>query len=123
MRLLLDTHVVIWLATEPAKLSATVIDALGEAEETYVSFASAWEYVIKHAKGRPDFATPFAAIFSGLPAVLLGAEFDVVHSIAALPPIHRDPFDRLLVAQALHHRMTLVSNDADIRKYPVPTLW
>lgn len=120
---LLDTHTLIWFGTDPSKLSANATQAIINAEQVYVSFATAWEYVIKRSLGRPEFSRPFTDIMLGAPVLLLAVEFDVYAEIESLPPIHRDPFDRLLIAQALHHDLTLISKDKAIAKYPVRTIW
>jgi PIN domain nuclease of toxin-antitoxin system len=125
LRLLLDTHAFVWSQLEPgrlpAHLRATLIDP---AHSVHVSAASVWEAAIKSGLGKLSF--PFdrlAAIvadagFSELP-VISGHALEVRH----LPLLHRDPFDRLLVAQARHERLILVTRDPDMRRYPVDTLW
>jgi PIN domain nuclease of toxin-antitoxin system/antitoxin (DNA-binding transcriptional repressor) of toxin-antitoxin stability system len=105
----------------PARLRAILIDP---AHSVHVSAASIWEVAIKSGLGKLSFPLDqLAAIiddagFSDLP-VISGHALDVRH----LPLLHRDPFDRLLIAQARHERLTLVTQNADIRRYPVDTLW
>ena len=123
MKLLLDTHSVIWLALDRSQISQPVFDALADAEQIFVSFASAWEYGIKRRKRPEQLTHPFEALLADIPADRLDMAFDLFRYSESLPPIHHDPFDRMLVAQALHHGLTLVSKDRDVRKYPVPTLW
>lgn len=125
MKLLLDTHVVIWLALERQRIPAAVVDALASAETILISIASAWEYEIKRKRmqGAGEFDLPFATLIDGIPADPLGLDFNVHPYASALPAIHADPFDRMLIAQALHHDLTLVTCDEAIRRYPVPTLW
>ena len=91
-------------------------------ETLHVSFASAWEYGIKRLKHAHAVAVEFDRLL--LPSyVLLGVDFGVYRYAETLPQIHRDPFDRILIAQALDLRFTLVTSDETIRRYPVPTLW
>jgi PIN domain nuclease of toxin-antitoxin system len=125
LKLLLDTHSLIWALDAPERLSATVRDAFDRASVTvFVSAASIWEIAIKVALGRLRF--PLAE----LPRALADAAFKELPvriadglEMAQLPLVHRDPFDRLLIAQARQEGMTLVTCDAAIRRYPVATLW
>lgn len=124
MRLLLDTHALIWALHAPERLPAKILEALGAGVVVFISAASTWEVAIKVALRRLVF--PIEA----LPSALADAAFQelpirISHSLGAakLPLLHRDPFDRLLVAQARHERLTLVTRDSDIRRYPVATLW
>jgi PIN domain nuclease of toxin-antitoxin system len=121
MRLLLDTHVLIWWDAGE-RLSAAATRAIREADEVLVSGASAWELAIKASLGKVIAQRPLAdAIadsgFTELPVLVRHAE-----SLASLPPLHRDPFDRLLVAQAITERLTLVTRDEQVRQYAVRTL-
>ena len=128
MRLLLDTHVLIWwLAGDPmlsANAKAAVADA---ANKAFVSAASAWEIATKYRIGKLPQAAALAADISG---VLGGQGFvelpiTVRHGQAAggLPGPHRDPFDRMLIAQALLSDLVLVSNEAVFDRYGVRRLW
>jgi PIN domain nuclease of toxin-antitoxin system len=124
VRLLLDTHALIWALAEPARLSPEARDALGEpAHAVFVSAASAWEIAIKASLGRLDF--PLAAWERAL-AEAGFAELPVrgPHAIAAgsLPRHHADPFDRMLIAQARHEGLTLVTRDAAFAAYGVALL-
>lgn len=121
MRLLLDTHALIWALAEPQRLSAATREALtNPAHAVFVSAASAWEIAIKAALGRLDF--PLHAWEEALAAAGF-AELPVraPHAIAAaaLPRHHADPFDRMLVAQAQLEGLTLVSQDAAFGAYAV----
>jgi len=125
VRLLLDTHSLIWAFGAPERRSATVRDAFDRPSVTvFASAASIWEIAIKVALGRLRF--PLAE----LPRALADAAFKELPvriadgvEMAQLPLVHRDPFDRLLIAQARHEGLTLVTCDAVIRRYPVDTLW
>jgi PIN domain nuclease of toxin-antitoxin system len=127
MRVLVDTHVLIWMATENvARLSALAINIVGSKDnEVWFSAISILEIAIKQSLGRPDFNLDAAAIRQAF----LGIEFkelavNGVHSayVARLPTLHRDPFDRLLVAQASVEGMTLITADEQIARYPGPIL-
>jgi PIN domain nuclease of toxin-antitoxin system len=127
MRLLLDTHVFLWYISADARLSAELRDAIRDpANEVHLSAASIWEAVIKHALGKLPLAEPPA---SYLPAqrkqhriLDLSVDEGAMPHLTGLPPLHRDPFDRILVAQTLQHGLTLASTDAQVRVYPVPLL-
>jgi PIN domain nuclease of toxin-antitoxin system len=121
MSLLLDTHVVLWWLADDPGLAADIKDRIDTEPEVYVSAATTWELTIKQALGKvgpPD-----------LPERVAGSELRQLpitsrHAIRAgrLPLIHRDPFDRLLVAQAQCEGLTLVTRDIDIQKYDVSLL-
>lgn len=124
MRLLLDTHVLVWYLIDPGRLSARLAETLVDPEHAvYVSAVSTWEAAIKGGLGR--LSLPFERLEqiiadSGFAALSV----TIAHSLEVrqLPPIHRDPFDRLLIAQARHERLTLVTVDRLIRRYPVDVL-
>lgn len=125
MRLLLDTHALLWALSAPTKLPARAAAALRDPTNTvFVSAASVWEIAIKAALGKLSadldeiVGTSLEVGFEELPVTLAHARR--VHS---LPARHRDPFDRMLVAQALEEGLTLVSHDALVTAYGAPTLW
>ena len=128
MRLLVDTHVLLWAIDSPEKLSVAARGALlAEDNAVSVSTASLWEIAIKLSLGRitldPDW---FAMIEAGrvrIGARWLSVEASHCREVAVLPWHHRDPFDRLLVAQAMYEDMTLVSRDRVLADYPAPVLW
>lgn len=127
MKLLLDTHVVLWAATDPDRLTAEARAAIEDgAHDALVSVVSAWEIAIKQSLGKLELPRP-AELW--LPEVLRRSGFEVVHlglgaalRVRALPWHHRDPFDRLLVAQTLEAGYTLVSRDDVLGAYGVPLL-
>jgi PIN domain nuclease of toxin-antitoxin system len=125
LRLLLDTHALFWALVEPDKLPASLRHVLEEpANIVFASAASTWEMAIKQAAGKVDF--PFAALTSELRrASILELPVTIRHAEAAakLPPLHRDPFDRMLVAQAQTEGLSLVSRDPAVRQYQVTVLW
>jgi PIN domain nuclease of toxin-antitoxin system len=127
MRLLLDTHSFIWWDSEPQRLSAVAIGALcNPAHEVLLSVVSLWEIVIKPQLNRLVLRLPLGEIVQHQLAngiQNLGVELEHVLAVGQMPLIHHDPFDRLLVAQAIAERATLVTCDTLVRQYPVSTLW
>ena len=125
MRLLLDTHALLWYLTTPEKLPAAAHRAIRSAEnEVYASLASAWEISIKVALGKLDFdAQGLAQALPAVGVVPLGIGMEHTARVAELPHFHGDPFDRMLVAQAMCESMTLVSRDRDLARYGVKLLW
>jgi PIN domain nuclease of toxin-antitoxin system len=124
MKLLLDTHLLLWAAGEPRRLSRrarSLIDNPGN--ELFFSAASLWEVVIKRGLGRPDFKVDARVLRRGLldnGYVELPIMSDHVVAIDSLPAIHKDPFDRVLVAQASVEGITLLTNDSVMSQYPGP---
>jgi PIN domain nuclease of toxin-antitoxin system len=127
MKLLLDTHVFLWYISADPHLPAAFTEATRDpANEVYLSVVSVWEAVIKHSLGKLPMQRPPAEY---LPAqreahqiASLTLEEAALAHLSTLPPLHRDPFDRLLIAQALQHGLTLVTVDDAVKAYPVPTL-
>lgn len=117
MRVLLDTHLLLWALGEPAKLPGSARRLLTEAE-VYVSAASIWEISIKAGLGKLT-ADPAEVLAALEPAGFLSLPVTGEHAarVATLPPIHRDPFDRLLVAQALTEPMRLLTGDPVLARY------
>ncbi len=126
MRLLLDTHIFLWLQTEPERLGDHLTLVEDRRTELLLSAASSWEIAIKHGLGRlPLPEPPERYVPSRMRAV--GAEgLAIEHShalaVASLPSLHRDPFDRLLVAQAELAGAALLTADPAVAQYPVETL-
>ncbi len=121
MRLLLDTHTFVWWDND--ELPRAVRDRIRSAGVVYVSAVSAWEIAVKAALGKMTARAALAdAIedygFDGLPITVAHAD-----ALRALPPHHRDPFDRLLVAQAQLENLTIVSRDPAFRAYEVELAW
>ena len=123
--LLLDTHALIWALSAPRRLSAKVATVIRDPDtDVYVSAASTWEIAIKSALGKID---------ADLPTVVRGARaagfeelpITVAHTVQlrALPAHHRDPFDRILVAQAIEERLSVVTHDSVFASYPVTRAW
>jgi PIN domain nuclease of toxin-antitoxin system len=128
MRLLLDTHTLLWWVEDAPQLSVKARKTIAAPDaECYVSLASAWEMAIKCQLGKLKLATSVRQYFpSQLAAngfVQLDIAFRHVARVESLPFHHRDPFDRLLVAQALEEKFTLVSADAIFDAYGVKRIW
>jgi PIN domain nuclease of toxin-antitoxin system len=127
MRILVDTHLFLWYISADPQLPVAFRDAIRDpGNEVYLSAASEWEAVIKHAAGKlplPEAPAEYlprqreAHHIAALPI----DEGAFIH-LAALPPIHRDPFDRVLIAQAIQYGLTLARVNAAIRTYPAAIL-
>ena len=124
MRLLLDTHVLLWWREDSPRLSdrarAEIADA---ANEVLVSIATLWEIVIKRAIGKLIFPDDLEAVVREEAFQLMGIGFQHLRRVELLPVLHRDPFDRMLLAQALTEGVPLVTNDRALLAYGVPTVW
>lgn len=121
MNLLLDTHVLIWW-DEGRRLASNARRAIEAADVVYVSAATAWEIAIKTGLGRlrPTRTVEEASIESGF--LELPVTFHHAERVATLPAHHRDPFDRLLIAQAEVEELTLVTRDPVFGRYPVEVI-
>jgi PIN domain nuclease of toxin-antitoxin system len=124
MRLLLDSHLLLWGANEPDRLTRSLQTTLEDsANQVVFSVVSIWEIAIKHGQRRADFEADPRVMRRGL----LDNGYDELDvsgqhalAVADLPPIHRDPFDRLLIAQATVEGITLMTTDATVARYPGP---
>jgi PIN domain nuclease of toxin-antitoxin system len=124
VRLLLDTHLLLWSASEPGKLSHEALELIeSKASQLHFSVISIWEVAIKTSAGRANFSLDPAQLRSGL----VGNGFGEVavtgeHALAVtnLPWLHRDPFDRMLVGQARVERLTLLTADKRLADYGAP---
>lgn len=128
MRLLLDTHTLIWWTEANPRLSSAARAAIADpANEVHVSSISAVELAVKIAIGKLTLPLPLEDFLAAATAAarLVELPLSTRHAVALgkLPSHHRDPFDRLLVAQAQVEGMALVTNDAHIRQYAVPLVW
>ena len=128
MRLLLDTATFLWLAEGDTNLGEAARDAITDpANAVLLSSASAWEIAIKHSLGRlqlrvpPEDYVPRQRRLHRIESLAISEEATL--QVGKLPDLHRDPFDRLLVAQAIVHGLTIATPDRLIKDYPVPTLW
>lgn len=123
MRLLLDTQVFLWFLADDKRLSATAKQQVVDADEVFVSAATIWEVAIKVGIGKlsvnpQDLIGEIASNgFVELPVLARHASL-----VSTLPPHHRDPFDRLLLAQAMAEPLLLMTSDAVLKAYPAPVL-
>ncbi len=124
MKLLLDTHVLLWAAGQPEKLTPAARQQLEAPEnELLFSAASLWEIAIKHGLGRDDFRVAPRLLRRGLlDNGYIELPITSAHAVAldSLPPIHKDPFDRMLVAQSITEGVTLLTADPLVAQYPGP---
>ncbi len=125
MTSLLDTCAILWAARQPERLSARVRDLLLDPREELVfSVVSAWEIALKPELGIVEAARWFRLAARKLQARILPVHLEHIAALQKLPPRHRDPFDRLLVAQAAAGNLVLITGDEAIHKYPeVECLW
>ena len=126
MKLLLDTHILLWFqAGDPALPKAAEQAIRSEANEAYVSMVSFWEIGLKHSIGKLPLRKPLDALFTTIteaPFQILPLDIPHIVASSALPLHHGDPFDRMLIAQAKHESMALVTVDAHFRAYDVPLI-
>jgi PIN domain nuclease of toxin-antitoxin system len=128
LKLLLDTQCFLWWFTEPKRLNSDVIEQIiSEDNELFLSVASAWEIAIKVSVSKLPLPEPvdiyIASRMQRLGIKYLDIVFPHVCQVATLPLLHRDPFDRILVAQAQIERLTLVTADEILTNYNVDLLW
>ena len=128
MKVLLDTCTFLWVLSGAAQLSARAADTFRHSDhEIFLSAASAWEIAVKHSSGRlmlperPERFVPAMREARGIVPLAIDEE-SALHA-SRLAFLHRDPFDRLLVAQAIVHGMTILTPDPMISSYPARTLW
>ena len=123
MNLLLDTRVFLWWLDDPLKIAQEAALAVRNQDNlVYVSAATIWEIVIKQSLGKLDAPHDLDAVLRGCQFESLPIKLEHVQLIRSLPLIHRDPFDRMLIAQAKTDNLTLVTRDSNILKYPVNCL-
>ena len=127
MKILLDTCEFLWLVTGDVRLSASVAAAVRDPQnQVFLSAVSLWEISVKHNLGKLALpATPAEFIPAQREKHLIASlalDEAAVAQLSKLAPLHRDPFDRMLICQALAHGLTLASSDSLVRQYPVPLL-
>ena len=121
MKLLLDTHLLLWAAGHAERLSNAAIELIERPDnDLWFSVASLWELVIKRGLGRKDFRVDPRLLRRGLlengySELPIASEHAI--AVEALPMIHRDPFDRMLIAQAMHEGLTLLTSDRSVAQY------
>lgn len=127
MRLLLDTHIFLWSDDEPERIAPSLLAALAdEASELALSIASIWEIQIKKQTGKLTLRLPLRDLITEYQQAnglqLLSIEFSHILALDGLPPHHKDPFDRVIIAQAITEDMTVVTADPKFSAYPVKLL-
>ncbi|MBW4642217.1 MAG: type II toxin-antitoxin system VapC family toxin [Goleter apudmare HA4340-LM2] len=127
MKVLLDTHIFLWFISGDSRLSADVRDVVRDSDnEIYLSVVSVWECIVKYQLGKlplpetPEMYLPKQRDLHQIPSLALD-EISVAQ-LAKLPPLHRDPFDRMLICQALQNGLTIATVDAAVRAYPINTM-
>ena len=128
MKYLLDTGVWLWSVGKPSRISRNARDVMADSRnDVFLSAVTSWEVAIKAASGKlhlpepPDLFVPRRMAAQGLRPLAVSHEH--ARAVFGLPPHHRDPFDRLLIAQAKVEEMTLISADRMFDRYPVRLLW
>lgn len=128
MNFLLDTHVFLWLAAYPEKLSGRAEQIVLDADNSlFLSIVSLWEMQIKIQLGKLELDIPLVDFWHGQQEksqlLFLPAKEEHVWTLANLTQIHKDPFDRLLIAQSLYENMPIITADDTINKYNAETIW
>lgn len=121
MSILLDSNVIVWMLAG-APIAPAARRAIEAAERVYVSAASIWELAVKASAGRLDAPLDLPDRLLGLGVQPLALEWEHARLAGGLPLHHRDPFDRMLIAQAMVEHLTIVTRDPDIPRYPVPVV-
>ena len=128
LNLLLDTHAFLWLIAEPQKLSERVTELIQDSSNSvFLSSVSVWEIVVKHSKGQldlpedPKTLVPRMRTMHQIDPLPLSEDSALLGS--RLPWHHQDPFDRMLISQAMNENMAIVTADRYIRQYPVQVIW
>lgn len=123
MKLLLDTHVILWWQTDDRRLGRGARQAIATADLVWASAVSAWEIAIKISIRRLRLSEPFGLLVQTNEFTELPVTVRHIDALATLPPHHSDPFDRLLIAQATAERATLVTHDRAFEPYGIQTIW
>jgi PIN domain nuclease of toxin-antitoxin system len=123
VKLLLDTNALIWSMVRRERIPSAAIEAIEDkANDVFVSVVSAWEIEIKAAKGRLELPSGLEEALAAQSFEALSVAMRHVHAVESLPRHHRDPFDRMIVAQAHLEGMTIITSDSEIQRYPVAVL-
>ena len=127
MKILLDTHIFLWFISGDSRLSEDVRDVIRDLDnEIYLSIVSIWESIVKYQLGKlplPEAPETYLPKQRDLHQIVnLDLDESSVIQLAKLPPLHRDPFDRMLICQALQNSLTITTVDAAVRAYPVSVM-
>ena len=123
MNLLLDTHILLWWLDDNASLPVNAREAIADTDNLIIlSAAVIWEIRIKQGIGKLEIAPNFYNVVKEQGFEMLAITPDHAYAVGDLPEHHRDPFDRILIAQALLEGFTIVTHDAIFNKYPIPVL-
>jgi PIN domain nuclease of toxin-antitoxin system len=123
LRLLIDANAFIWMVAQPAELSANAREALARPDnERVVSLATLWEIAIKLSLGKLTLPDGLMTAVDGMAAVTLPVKLAHIDRVQRLPLHHRDPFDRMMIAQAIEEGLTIVTRDRAFKAYGVPLL-
>ncbi len=123
MNVLLDTHVLIWVFSQDPRLSQAAIEAISDGSNlVFVSAATAWEIVIKKALGKLKVPGNYQEGLQRYRFTPLSITTEHALAVEQLPPYHKNPFDRMLIAQAQIERLTLVTRDPNMKAYGVPII-
>jgi PIN domain nuclease of toxin-antitoxin system len=124
MRLLLDTHAFVWWQTNDPQLSTSARTAIAaRSNDIFVSAVTIWELAMKRAKGQILISGSFSDAITENHFIALAIDGEATEQACELPWHHRDPWDRLLIAQAFQHGLTLVSRDTVFSSYAIALLW
>ena len=123
MKLLLDTHVILWWQRDDRRLKKAARRAIATADIVWVSAVSGWEVAIKAGLGRLRLDEPFEVLIAADDFTQLPLTLSHSNRLEQLAPHHADPFDRMLVAQAFAEGATIVSHDRALAPYGVPVIW
>lgn len=123
MKLLLDTHIILWWLMEDKRLTPNLFDAIADPENMiYISAASVWEITIKKQLGKLKCPDNLIEVIAQSDFIELPINFKHSETIAKLPEHHKDPFDRMLIAQAYCEQLILLSNDTKMLNYNIPIM-
>ncbi len=123
---LIDTHVLLWMLFKKEKLSDRVIELINDSDYLVFSVVSLWEISIKQSLGKLEFKQSIKEIERlclGHGILLLNITGEYCEALKQLPPIHSDPFDRMIIAQAMTEKLTIITRDEKIHQYPVSAIW